>query len=139
MAARERVIGAGAALVDGGPGLRFAVGPAGAALPAFAIRYRGRVHAYANRCAHQDIELDWLPGAFFDADGNHLVCAMHGALYAPDTGLCVDGPCRGARLTRIPVRERAADGALILGDASGSPAKLADVEGKPQLEQDHHG
>ena len=139
MAARERVIGAGATLVNGGPGLRFSIGPAGAELPAFAVRYHGKVHAYANRCAHQDIELDWLPGVFFDAEGSHLVCAMHGALYAPDTGLCVDGPCRGAWLTRIPVRERAADGAIILGNAFDPPTTVAGIAGKHQPEQEHHG
>jgi nitrite reductase/ring-hydroxylating ferredoxin subunit len=117
MAARERVIGRGDALIDGGPGLRFAVaGRAGVAIAAFAIRYRGQVHAYTNRCAHQDIELDWIPGAFFDARGEHLVCAMHGAMYAPESGRCVGGPCRGGQLARIPVRERSADGAIVVDD-----------------------
>ena len=60
----------------------------GRAVEAFAIRHHGVVHAYVNACAHQAVELDWLPGAFFTADGLHLVCSLHGALYAPDTGRC---------------------------------------------------
>jgi len=139
MAARERVIAERGSLADGGPGLRFAVGKAGAEVSAFVVRYRGRVHAYVNSCAHQDIELDWLPGAFFDAEGEHLVCAMHGARYAPDTGRCVDGPCHGGRLARIPVHERAEDGAVVIGDADVAPAVATDPGDKPEPEQDIHG
>jgi nitrite reductase/ring-hydroxylating ferredoxin subunit len=53
------------------------------------------VHAYLNRCTHRALELDWEPGRFYDVDGRYLVCATHGALYTPDTGRCVGGPCTG--------------------------------------------
>jgi nitrite reductase/ring-hydroxylating ferredoxin subunit len=95
-------------LTDGGHGVRFTVRHQGAVLPAFAIRYQGRVHAYLNRCAHKLTELDWEPGQFFDAERRYLVCATHGALYEPDSGLCVAGPCRGAALVRLPVGETTA-------------------------------
>ncbi len=95
-------------LTDSGRGVRFTVRHKGALLSAFAIRYRGSVHAYLNRCAHKLTELDWEPGEFFDSERRYLVCATHGALYEPDTGLCVAGPCRGATLVRLPVRETAA-------------------------------
>jgi nitrite reductase/ring-hydroxylating ferredoxin subunit len=72
---------------------------------AFAIRFRGQVHAFLNRCSHVALELDWLPGQFFDPEGSHLVCAAHGALFLPDTGACVGGPGRGP-LVKIPVLER---------------------------------
>ncbi|MCS7101365.1 MAG: Rieske 2Fe-2S domain-containing protein, partial [Burkholderiaceae bacterium] len=62
---------------------------------AFVVRHRGRLRAFVNRCAHVAMELDWQPGAFFDAEGRWLICATHGALYDPDTGGCVGGPCRG--------------------------------------------
>jgi nitrite reductase/ring-hydroxylating ferredoxin subunit len=95
------VAGYAADLADGGNGLRASVpGPAGE-VPAFVIRYRGNYFAYLNRCAHQPVELDWLEGAFFDDTGEYLVCATHGAMYRPDTGLCVDGPCRGRRLEAL--------------------------------------
>jgi nitrite reductase/ring-hydroxylating ferredoxin subunit len=109
----ERVIAAGGELVDGGQGVRFTVESGARTLPAFAIRYRGRVHAYLNVCAHQELELDWLPRAFFDAEGARLVCATHGARYAPDTGQCVGGPCSGLALVRLVVRERE-DGAVVI-------------------------
>lgn len=95
-------------LTDGGRGVRFTVRHQGALVPAFVIRHQGSVHAYLNRCAHKLTELDWEPGEFFDRERRYLVCATHGALYEPDSGLCVAGPCRGARLVRLPVRETAA-------------------------------
>ena len=33
-----------------------------------------------------------------------LVCATHGAIYEPDTGRCIGGPCVGDRLERLDVR-----------------------------------
>jgi nitrite reductase/ring-hydroxylating ferredoxin subunit len=86
--------------------------------PAFAIRCGREVHAYLNRCAHRLVELDWEPGQFFDAERRYLVCATHGALYEPASGTCVAGPCRGAALVAVPVRER--DGAVWLADTSGA-------------------
>lgn len=85
-------------------------------MPAFVIRYEGRVHAYLNVCAHQELELDWLAGEFFDAEGKLLVCAAHGAVYEPDTGRCVGGPCAGRGLVRLPVRERE-DGTVVIESA----------------------
>lgn len=72
---------------------------------AFAIRFEGRVHAYLNRCRHQPAEMDWQPGRFFDASGRYLICSLHGATYEPSNGLCVAGPCTGARLTPLLVEE----------------------------------
>jgi nitrite reductase/ring-hydroxylating ferredoxin subunit len=115
MAARERVIGNLSELHDGGDGVRFTVLGAAGELPAFAIRYRGAVHAFLNVCAHQHVELDWLPGAFFDADGETLVCSLHGARYEPDGGRCVAGPCVGATLTRVPIHVRD-DGGIVVAD-----------------------
>ncbi|HTS20220.1 MAG TPA: Rieske 2Fe-2S domain-containing protein [Casimicrobiaceae bacterium] len=106
MARSERLICASDALVDGGPGVRFEIRRGGEVRAAFAVRFRGVVYAYVNECRHQSTELDWNPGEFFDAERLYLICATHGALYQPDTGLCVDGPCRGACLPRVAVRER---------------------------------
>ena len=58
------------------------------------------------------IELDWLPGRFFDDSRRYLICATHGALYAPDSGRCVAGPCQNGRLEVLPVVER--DGGVFL-------------------------
>ena len=105
MAARERLICASAALADSGDGVRFEIVREGEATPAFAVRVGGEVRAYLNRCDHLPMELDWRPGRFFDAEGLLLVCSTHGAMYAPDTGMCVGGPCTGA-LVRLAVEER---------------------------------
>ncbi len=105
MAAAERVICDGAALLEAGDGIRFDIDWQGRSVNAFAIRYGGVVHAYLNRCAHVAVELDWQPGRFFDVDGMHLICSTHGATYAPDSGLCVNGPCKGAALIPVPVEE----------------------------------
>ena len=107
-----RLICAGSDLADGGDGVRFDIEINGETAPAFAIRYGGRVYAYLNRCAHIEMELDWKPGKFFDADGEYLICSTHGALYAPESGACRGGPCRGAPLRRLDVFE--ADGRVYL-------------------------
>ena len=106
MARGERLICASDTLADGGTGVRFEVRRAAEAMPAFVVRHRGRVYADVNECRHQASELDWNPGEFFDADRLYLICATHGALYEPPTGLCVAGPCRGARLASVLVHER---------------------------------
>lgn len=97
------------ALAEGGAGVRFELPVPHAGAPtqqAFVVRYDGRPHAWLNRCAHVPVELDWLPGRFFDDSGLMLVCATHGAAYEPDTGHCVAGPCRGRSLIPVPVGER---------------------------------
>lgn len=112
MAERERLICAAADLPERGRGLRFEVaGPRGPEA-AFAVRFQGRVHAYLNRCAHVPVQLDWNEGEFFDFSGLYLVCATHGATYLPESGRCVAGPCKGARLVPLEVSER--NGAVYL-------------------------
>jgi len=91
-------------LVDGGTGLRTTVPGPGGPASAFVVRFQGANFAYLNRCAHVPVELDWLEGAFFDDSGQYLVCATHGAMYEPDTGRCVDGPCRGRSLDALECR-----------------------------------
>ena len=110
----ERVICPAAALAEGGRGVRFAVHALGGGERGFAIRYDGEVRAFVNQCPHAFTELDWNPGEFFDEAGLCLVCATHGAHFEPHTGLCVAGPCRGASLAKLPVRER--DGEVLLLD-----------------------
>ena len=93
-----------------GDGARFTVVLDGVARDAFVVRYRGRTHAYVNSCRHQSLPLDFGDAHFFDDAYDALVCCHHGARYRPESGECVAGPCRGARLTPLAVEER--DGAL---------------------------
>ncbi len=82
-------------LLEAGQAVPFDVVYAGQTCRAFAIRFNGSVHAYLNRCTHVAMELDWQPNRVFDATGQWLLCASHGATYAPDTGQCAGGPCQG--------------------------------------------
>jgi len=117
LARDERLICDSAALAEGGAGVRFALEAAGGEEDCFAVRHGGNVSAFVNRCPHMGSQLDWQPGEFFDMAGLYLVCATHGALFEPASGLCVAGPCRGASLARLRTRER--DGQVfLLNDAA---------------------
>ncbi len=70
------------------------------------IKYGGQLQAFRNLCRHQPLPLDYGDGDFLDGDARYLLCRNHGALFEPDTGLCVTGPCAGARLFKYPVEER---------------------------------
>lgn len=112
MAGRERLICPSAQLGDGEEGIRFEVARGDERLPAFVVRWHSRPFAYINECRHQATELDWNAGDFFDESKLYLICATHGAIYEPDTGLCVAGPCQGAHLAPVRIQER--DGGVFL-------------------------
>lgn len=103
--ASEIFICASDALEDGGKGMRFPVRAFGSEATGFAVRYGGKVYAYLNRCAHVPVELDWFKGEFFESSRMYLMCSTHGAIYAPESGACTGGPCRGGKLRPIGVRE----------------------------------
>lgn len=94
-------------LQDGGLAVPFDVVHRGVDCRAFAVRHAGRIAAFLNRCTHVAMELDWLPNRVFDASGQWLMCASHGAMFHPQTGDCLGGPCNGG-LVRIALEE--ADG-----------------------------
>ena len=114
MARRERLICPSSALADAGPGVRFRVAMRDGDEAGFAIRYAGIACAFVNRCPHAGTELDWQPGEFFEESGLYLICSTHGALFEPNNGFCVAGPCRGASLQPLDIRER--DGGVFLLD-----------------------
>lgn len=97
-------------LIDGGTAVSFDVVYAGQTCRAFAIRFRGQVHAYLNRCTHVAMEMDWRPDRFFDDSGQWLLCSTHGAHYDPSSGACRGGPCKGG-LIRIDLVEQ--DGVVL--------------------------
>lgn len=118
----EKLIGSLDGLEEGGKGLRFDVvnvEPQSAdndsgAIPAFLVRYDYQVFAYLNRCGHIAVQLDYMPGEFFSDDGETLICATHGAEYAPDTGKCLGGPCYGVGLEPLKIKQ--SDGQIYLDD-----------------------
>jgi nitrite reductase/ring-hydroxylating ferredoxin subunit len=95
-----------ATLTDGGKGVRTNVQYLGREASIFFIRFDEKVYGYLNQCAHVPMELDWNEGQFFDDSGLYLICATHGAIYTPESGRCVGGPCRGAKLRAVQVEER---------------------------------
>ena len=92
-------------LVERGKGVAFDVMLWRQPARAFALRIDGHVVAYINRCAHVPTELDWNPGEFLDAERRTIVCAVHGAQYAPSSGHCLGGPCGRGRLMAVTVSE----------------------------------
>ncbi len=101
-----------AMLVEGGRGVRFKVRDGENTMPAFAIRYAGRVRAYINRCSHMGLQLDYTAGSFFDTEKRYIICATHGALYDPVSGACRAGPCNDTGLIALAVTET--DGQVML-------------------------
>ena len=89
-----------------GPGqtAKFRLERTGRVIDGFVVNHDGHYHAYVNRCPHVGTPLDLWPNEFFSEDGRSLICSTHGAVYAPDSGLCTDGPCVGDTLTPLPLR-----------------------------------
>ena len=78
-----------------------------------ALRYQGRIFLWRNRCPHLATPMNWRQDGFLNARGDRLVCFAHGALFEPDSGLCVQGACLGQRLSPLAAAVDA-EGWLIL-------------------------
>ncbi len=70
----------------------------------FVVRRGDEVHGYVDRCPHAGLTLARVLDDYVTADGSLIACSWHGALFAVEDGLCVGGPCVGAKLTPWPVR-----------------------------------
>ena len=70
-------------------------------LSIFATWTDGQVNAYINRCPHLGTSLEFMPDQFLNIDKTLIQCTTHGALFLPDTGECVSGPCAGEFLEPI--------------------------------------
>ena len=62
----------------------------------------GGYFAYVNDCPQEPHIL--YEGAGRSLAGVFLLCARHQAKFEMNTGLCTDGPCKGAHLKRIPAK-----------------------------------
>jgi nitrite reductase/ring-hydroxylating ferredoxin subunit len=71
----------------------------------FVFRRAGQLFCYRNQCRHQPLTLDYGDGQFFTTDEEYLLCRNHGALFVPETGKCIAGPCAGASLYPLSVVE----------------------------------
>ncbi len=67
----------------------------------FLVKKADEVFGYENHCPHLGVNLEWKEDQFLDSTETLIQCAMHGALFSIDTGLCVSGPCRGQSLNKV--------------------------------------
>lgn len=88
----------------------------------------GKLHAYENNCPHQGGPLNARPGRFFSragrSTGGFLVCARHGAVFSPDDGVCVRGPCAGHALHAVPI-DIGSEGSVTITIQEANRASLA--------------
>ena len=64
-----------------------------------ALIWQEQVRVYGNVCPHLGVAMQYRKDRFMSGDGAHIVCFAHGALFDPDNGACVLGPCLGQALT----------------------------------------
>jgi nitrite reductase/ring-hydroxylating ferredoxin subunit len=77
----------------------------------FVVRRGAAAFGYVDRCPHAGLPLAQVLDRYLTEDGSLIACSWHGALFQPETGICVGGPCVGARLSPWPVRVE--DGRII--------------------------
>ncbi|MFM8270028.1 MAG: Rieske (2Fe-2S) protein [Pseudomonadota bacterium] len=85
--------------------LDFSVKIKGKIIKGFVVRKGESFYAYQNLCRHLPVTLDLNDNSFFNHDKTLIQCQMHGALYEMDSGLCVGGPCEGAKLKSLLLQE----------------------------------
>jgi nitrite reductase/ring-hydroxylating ferredoxin subunit len=92
----------------------------GESLALFVVHRNGGFFAYVKRCPHTGAPLEWTPHQFLDLDNSFIQCAMHGALFRPEDGYCLRGPCVGRSLQALElavsdsrIRVRVATDALV--------------------------
>jgi nitrite reductase/ring-hydroxylating ferredoxin subunit len=79
---------------------------------------------YVNACPHEGMWLNFGAGEFFSRDRAFLLCGRHGANFEIDTGLCVEGPCKGEGLEPIAL-------AVVDGDVCLCGVALVEEDGLP--------
>ncbi len=77
----------------------------------FVVRLEDAVYGYVDRCPHMQLPLAQELDQYLTPDGGLIACSWHGALFQPQTGACLGGPCAGAALQPWPVSVR--DGHIV--------------------------
>ena len=81
------------------PGAKGFVYRVGEALFAgFIVRRGEALTGYIDRCPHAGTPLALVADRYLTREGDLILCSTHGALFRPDDGLCVAGPCEGRAL-----------------------------------------
>lgn len=97
----------------------FSIGQGDWPLRGFVVQRGAEVFAYLNRCPHAGHPLNMRPDEFLAANKELIMCNSHGAMFDIASGVCVEGPCVGRKLVRLPIRIEAG---LVLLD--GDPDEL---------------
>lgn len=81
----------------------------------FVVREGRRLFGYVNACPHLGTPLEFQPDRFLSADGSHILCTTHGAIFRIEDGYCLAGPCAGRRLEPLALTLDAEDRVLLAG------------------------
>lgn len=100
--------------IPDGEGREFHRAVEGETLRVIVVRRGPRAWAYVNECPHQYTPLNAEPDRFVTWDHAWILCAVHGAVFRYEDGLCEDGPCAGRHLRAVPVQ--VVDGAVVTLD-----------------------
>ena len=91
--------------------------------PIVVVRTQGNEYfGYVNVCPHSGTWLNIGDGKFFSRDRAFLRCGRHGALFEIDTGICIEGECRGKSLEPVAI-------AVVDGDICICGVRLAEDHG----------
>lgn len=93
----------------GAKGFRFREGDA--LFSGFVVRRGDGVIGYVDSCPHAGWPLAMIGDRYLTREKDLILCSGHGALFRPEDGLCVAGPCAGDRLAPWPVA--VVDGAVV--------------------------
>lgn len=83
----------------------------------FVVRKDDVFAAYRNSCPHTGAPLEWQPDQFLDLDNSFIQCAIHGALFRPEDGYCVRGPCAGDALRPLTLEIDNGEVCLVVSEA----------------------
>jgi nitrite reductase/ring-hydroxylating ferredoxin subunit len=93
--------------------------------PLFVVRTeRDDFIGYVNSCPHEGVWLNFGDGQFFAPHREQLECGRHGAKFEIESGICVEGPCKGLSLEPVAI-------AVIDGDLCVCGVALVEDDGMP--------
>jgi len=75
----------------------------------FVVRKDDMIAGYVDSCPHAGWPLSITDDRYLTRSGHRLLCSGHGALFRPESGVCVAGPCTGQSLRPWPVTVRDGD------------------------------
>lgn len=91
----------------------------------FLVKHDDVIYAYKNHCPHLGIPLNWQPNEFLSIEQTHIQCSTHGALFNPDNGHCIMGPCAGENLTSLSIEHQNDELWLLLDSLTQEKDKVA--------------